>query len=495
MLVLFLLFPRLPGPLWSLPGDNSSAATGLSGSMSPGDITSLGMSDAIAFRVEFDGQVPAASELYWRGPVLTRFDGRRWTQRVGMARPVENTLELIGGISRYRVSLDAGANNWAFALDMPASWSVEERAAAIRMRSEYQLALFAPDGNSQRVPYSVTSYSDYRAREPLDADGIDYYRRLPEGRNPRARALVNSWLAESSDQDFLITQALDLFRADDFYYTLTPPPLGEHSVDEFLFETREGFCEHYASAFAVLMRMAGIPARVVTGYQGGERNGFGDYYIIRQSDAHAWTEVWSPAAGWRRVDPISAVAPERIALGSSRIDFREGATVVQRLGRITLMRQLALSWDAVNRVWNNWVIGYSPGLQLDLFEKLGFERPTRRQLLLLSAVAMALGMLALTLYFGFRLRRRRPQDPACVSFRHFTRKLRQAAIAPMQPGETPTAFASRAAAALPAAAGPIRSITDAYLAARYEPDADCIALRQLQRLVGEFRPGYVPASP
>jgi len=491
MLVLFIVFPRLPGPLWSLPSDDTAATTGLSGSMSPGDITSLGLSDGIAFRAEFEGQEPAASELYWRGPVLTQFDGRRWTQRDGMYRGVRDSLEFEGGISRYRVTLDEAGGNWAFALDMPSDWSSDDRRMVLGMRSEYQLVYRASESANNRVSYDVTSYSDYRAGEILEARDIDYYTRLPDGRNPRTRALVDRWLAETADAEATIDRALDLFRDDEFYYTLTPPPLGEHSVDDFLFATREGFCEHYASAFAVMMRMAGIPARVVTGYQGGERNGFGDYYVIRQSNAHAWTEVWLGESGWQRVDPITAVAPERISVGSTRAEFRQAASFAQRIGRMTLIRQLSLGWDAINTVWKDWVIGYGPRLQRDLFERLGLGRPSRAELLLLSVVATALGMTALAILLGLRLRQQRPRDPASRSFSRFVARLGRIPVGPMRAGEAPMAFARRAALASPDNAVAIMEITETYLAARYEPDRDGTALARLQQLVSSFRPDYV----
>jgi transglutaminase-like putative cysteine protease len=493
MAVLFVLFPRLSSPLWSLPGQNDSATTGLSGSMSPGDITNLGLSDAIAFRAQFDGQEPAASELYWRGPVLTKFDGRSWTQRDGMRGSVVDTIEHVGGMSRYRVLLDAGSGNWAFALDMPADWSIEGRFRSIGMRSEYQLVLRTPELRNDRLSYTVTSYSDYRAREPLDQDEIDFYRRLPAGSNPRTRALVDEWLDRSLDAGELVQTALRFFEADGFYYTLTPPPLGEHSVDEFVFETREGFCEHYASAFAVMMRMAGLPARVVTGYQGGELNGFGDYYVIRQSNAHAWTEVWFPAEGWVRVDPISAVAPERIALGSTRADFSRESTMARRLAATNLLRQLAMGWDAVNTAWNDWIVGYGPRLQRELLERLGFERPSRSELLLMSAIAATLVALALSLYYGRGLGRRGPPDAAARSFRRFIRKLERVNVPEIGTGEAPSRFARRASARLPECSESIAAITRAYLAARYEPDGDGATLSRLESLVRDFRPDDIRA--
>jgi len=493
MIALFLLFPRLPGPLWALPGSTSSGATGLSGSMSPGDITNLGLSDEIAFRVDFTGQTPAASELYWRGPVLSTFDGRSWNQLDGMGRVVSDTIEYLGATSEYEVTLDSSANGWAFALEMPETWTVEDRRQPIRMNSDYMLRIWNGGASTGRVTYSVTSHSLYRAFHQLDEREISQFSRLPASSNPRTRALVDDLLEGEPDARTIIERGLNVFREPGFFYTLTPPALGLHTADEFIFDTQEGFCEHYASAFAIMMRMAGLPTRVVTGYQGGELNPMGDYYIIRQSDAHAWTEVWIPDEGWIRVDPISAVAPERIAFGSTRTTFQGQTNIVTRIGRMAWLRQAALAWDAVNTVWNDWVIGYGPRLQRTLLEWMGFERPRWRELMLMTIVATALLMVGLTLFLGVRMRSSYARDPAARSFKHFRSKLARLKVEPIRAGETPTDYAARAEAALPENATAIHAITVAYLEARYEPDSMGDALVKLRSLVREFRPGYVPA--
>ena len=493
MIVLFLLFPRLPGPLWALPGSTSSGATGLSGSMSPGDITNLGLSDEIAFRVEFSGQTPAASELYWRGPVLSKFDGRAWDQFDGMRRNVQDTVEYLGETSEYRVMLDSTTAGWAFALEMPETWTSGDRRQSIRMGSDYLLRVFPSGANTGRVTYTVTSHSLYRAFEQLNEDDVELFSELPTDRNPRTRELIDGLLEDAPNARTIIERGLDVFRQPGFFYTLTPPPLGQHSADEFIFETKEGFCEHYASAFAIMMRMAGLPTRIVTGYQGGELNSMGDYYIIRQSDAHAWTEVWTPEEGWIRVDPISAVAPERIAFGSTRTTFQGQSNIVSRIGRMTWLRQAALAWDTVNTAWNDWVIGYGPRLQRTLLEWFGFDRPRWRELLLMTVVATALLMVALTLLLGLKIRSGHARDPAARSFKQFRRKLARLRVEPMKAGETPGDYAERAEASLPENAAAIRAITAAYLEARYEPDLMGNALATLKSLVKEFRSGYVPA--
>jgi transglutaminase-like putative cysteine protease len=494
MIVLFLLFPRLPGPIWSIPGASSSAASGLSDSMSPGDITNLGLSDDVAFRVEFMGLPPPASQLYWRGPVLTNFDGRSWTRPIGMRRPVEETISTAGEPSEYRVTLEPGARGLAFALEMPTAWVAQSRRHSIRMTSEYQLLIGPTDRANDRVSYSVTSYPDHRADEPLTANEREVFTRLPPDSNPRTQALVDSFLEDSPDAATIVERSLDVFRSGDFFYTLTPPPLGRHTADEFIFDTREGFCEHYASALAIMLRMAGLPTRVVTGYQGGERNPIGGYYVVRQSEAHAWTETWTPEDGWIRVDPIAAVAPERIALGLTRGGTAAPSTLAGRIGNLTLLRQAALAWDAVNNFWNDWVIGYGPVLQRSLLEWLGIERPRSRHLLWLTAGATVVMLVVLTFWLGRASRRREHRDPAARQFARFARGLARCRIEPPAPGETPTAYAARASRLLPQAADSISGIATNYLRARYEADASGEALRELRARVADFSLRYARAS-
>ncbi len=489
MLVLFVLFPRLPGPLWSLPGSTSSGATGLSDSMSPGDITNLGLSDEVAFRVEFRTQPPAASLLYWRGPTLTNFNGRTWSMPLGGRRGerVADTIEYRGDPTRYHVMLEPNGRNWAFALDMPERWT---RDGGIRMGSDYQLGAFFGAPRTHVLDYEVTSYVDYSAREPLTPEEIERFSSLPEGSSPRARALAASWITDHPSPQLIIDRAMDYLRSQPFEYTLTPPALGAQPVDEFLFETREGFCEHYASALTVLLRAAGLPARVVMGYQGGELNTIGDYYIIRQSDAHAWTEVWLADRGWIRVDGVAAVAPERVAIGSGRwVGARR--TAVERVLDLGWLRRGALVWDAVNTRWRAWIVGYGPDLQRALLRSLGIRdlALTARWTLLLSlAVGATIAvLLVLHLYLGWRERQRAFTDPAARLFAVFARELARRTVAPRAPSEAPVAYAARAAAALPRAAADIEAITTSYLRARYEPDPELTALIDLRARIAAFR--------
>lgn len=485
MVVLFLLFPRLQGPLWGIPGNTETTTTGLSDSMSPGDITDLGLSDEVAFRAEFITRPPPPDQLYWRGPVLSNFNGRTWTRDPGMRRRVLDTIEFIGEPIEYRVMKEPNGRRWAFALDMPASWVSRPN---IVMGSDYQLRMFVAESPDNIVDYRITSYTQYRANEALTDLDRERLTRLPERSNPRTRAMVQGWLNDDPDPKAIIARALNVFADERFFYTLTPPALGQHTADEFLFETREGFCEHYASAFTIMLRAAGIPSRVVTGYQGGELNGIGGYFMIRQSDAHAWTEVWLPDEGWVRVDPIATVAPERIALGSTRTVLAGEASDQLRLARAIWVRTALLTWDTINTYWNDWVVGYGPRLQRSLLTALGFERPRWRQLLLLTAIATASILLVLSAYFSWTRSRRQRPDPAARSFRRFVAKLAKLKVAPRAATETASDYANRAKLRLPQRATAIDTIVGTYLRARFEPDEDRRSLMRLQRLVKAFRP-------
>ncbi len=488
MLALFVLFPRLPGPLWGLPGSTSSGATGLDDTMSPGDITNLGLSDEIAFRVAFESTVPRANDLYWRGPSLTNFNGRTWSMLQGMRRGerVADTVEYRGEPTTYRVMLEPNRRNWAFALDMPRRWSDDR---SLRMSSDYHLGTFFGAPRARRLDYRVTSYVDYSAREPLTEGEREVFRALPPGSSPRARALAESWLGDRPSGSAIVERAMEYLRSQPFQYTLTPPALGSQPVDEFLFETREGFCEHYASALTVLLRAAGLPARVVMGYQGGELNPMGNYYIVRQSDAHAWTEVWLEDEGWIRVDGVAAVAPERVALGFDGSTV--GADSIAAASRVALGRQAALIWDALNTRWQAWVIGYGPELQRTLLASLGFENLRRMQrsaLLLVLAVAATVTLLfGLSLYLSWQQRRRIPVDAAARCFAVFVRHLKRLEVPARAPSEGPRAYAERASLTLPGVAERIRAVVDLYVRARYEPDADGAALAHLEAEVAAFR--------
>ena len=353
MLVLFVLFPRVQGPLWGMPTDSRAASTGLSDTMTPGSLSNLTLSEAVAFRVTFKSNIPPAKLMYWRGPVLWDYDGRTWRapratfggQPYGAKRfPVA-----------YTVTVEPHGKPWLFALDLPGTIPPNSTVTS-------DLQLLSRQPVTTRVRYDMVSYLDYSYGEQESVMAREHALELPPGFNPRTLALARDLRRKHADNDRALMQAvLTMFNQDGYAYTLAPPLLGVHSIDDFLFSTKSGFCEHYASAFAVLMRAAGIPARVVTGYLGGELNPIGDYMIVRQADAHAWTEVWLKDAGWVRVDPTAAVSPARIEQGISAAVGAAGALPLFIRGDLPLLREMRLTWDSLANSWNQWVLGYTPG--------------------------------------------------------------------------------------------------------------------------------------
>lgn len=464
-LLMFVLFPRIPGPIWGLPADAGAARSGLSDSMSPGDISSLILSDAVAFRVEFEGPLPAVEARYWRGPVFDHFDGRSWQDSQPKGRRTQRLWPSIhgdGSALSYTTTLEPQRHHWLFALDavdpshLPADAYL---GAGAQLLSEKRTI--------ERRRYRLKSHPQYRldAATPASDRSLQRFLQLPDQGNPRARALAADWRARLGNDAQIIQQALRQFREQAFVYTLRPPPLGRHSVDEFLFESRRGFCEHYASSFTFLMRAAGIPARVVTGYLGGELNPLGDYLVIRQSDAHAWSEVWLPDTGWQRIDPTAAVAPERVERGLADVlDLR--AELPDFLAhRGSLRAALARRWDWVNARWNGWVLGYGPELQRSFLSRFGLGEVRDMLLALTAAVTAGLGLIGLML-----LRQSRPaanEDVALRLWRRLQRKLTPFGLT-QSPAEGPLAFARRSGRQSPMLAEPLQEIVRLYLALRYQ---------------------------
>ncbi len=473
---MWVLFPRIETPFWAVPIDTSRAASGLSDTMSPGDITSLSLSNAVAFRVRFDDAIPPPRDRYWRGLVLTRFNGRTWTGREpSISVNALQEIRVAGAPISYEVTLEPTRQQWVFALDMPLNWSLSQTF----MGPQQQLARSVPI--DQRTAYEVISYSDYRVETDLNAMYRDWYSRLPQNSNPRTAELARQMRASADSDEAFIEAVLARFNREEYFYTLEPPPLGRDPVDRFLFETRRGFCEHYASAFAVMMRSAGIPTRVVLGYHGGEINPIGGHLIVRQSDAHAWTEVWLSGVGWRRVDPTAAVAPDRIDYGASDAAF-EGLGEAWGLSAPSeLLHKLSLTVDAINAKWNDWILGYGPETQSRFMQWLGMRDPDWRKLMLTLVAVVSALVLAVSALLMLRYRPPR-KDPASRLYRRFVKKTG------LQPvvGETPLGFAERARAAASLPTSLVDRVTRAYLETRYGPD-EAAAFERLRSAVSAIR--------
>jgi transglutaminase-like putative cysteine protease len=478
----FLLFPRIEGPLWGRPLDPLEAVSGLSEEMEPGSITTLTLSDEIAFRAAFEGPIPPAHDRYWRGPVLWNTDGRAW--RAGDAgEGTSPGLELRGTAYRYTVTLEPNGKRWLFALEMPEDAGVlATRTADLQLRSRYPVR--------RRISYSLTSHTDYRVTRLSDGERSAALA-LPPGAHPETRALARRWRRELDGDRAVVNAALSYIRREPFVYTLTPAPLGGDNVDQFLFETREGFCEHFAGSFVTLLRAAGIPARVVTGYQGGEYNPIGDYLIVRQRDAHAWAEVWLGDHGWVRIDPTAAVAPERVSVGLQElISARAGLpSFTDTPATVALWRGLRNSWDAVNYRWNQWVLGYTPARQRQFLGQLGLDeiRPVALSALLLSTVA---ALLAFLIVFSQLRRPLARAEPARRVYDQFCRRLGRAGL-PRAPNEGPLDYAARVIAARSELRASVEHITLAYVSLRYGPGRGNLA--DFKRLVSAFRPGKARA--
>ena len=497
-LVAFLLFPRPAIPLWGIAGDTQRATTGLSDSMTIGNLRELGESQEIAFRVRFEDRVPARPSLYWRGPVFDHFDGTSWRSSAPPARSGRTAARVAWGDDpgqryAYTVTLETAQQNWLFALDLP--WSVDAGSERVTLRQP-GLELEADRPVRQGMRYRVVSRTGYRIDAERPLREMQPWLALPDGYAPRTRALAARWRAELANDEgvpadagerALIRRALARFRIEPYRYTLRPPPLGRQAVDEFLFETRAGFCEHYASAFVVLMRALGIPARVVTGYQGGEYQRTtheGAEWLVRQADAHAWSEVWLHGQGWVRIDPTAAVDPARIERGRRlQADDAVGAFTGPLLAWI---RPLSRGFDAIGHAWERWVVRYDRTRQSSLLGRLGID--TANPMKLAGLLALALGILLLGTAM-LTLRPRLARTPLERAWDLFCARLARIGLERAR-HETPAQYLRRLEQALPAdAAASARLIVTTYERLRYGgEESGRQAARRLRQQVRAFRP-------
>ncbi len=453
MLVLYLLFPRISGPLWGLPSDAHAGMTGLSDTMSPGSISRLAQSADIAFRARFSTTPPAKQKLYWRGPVMEQFDGTTW--RLHDNRGTSPQLETLSAPLRYEMTLEPHNQRWILALDAPVQLPEGLNASNV-------LAVTQRLPVTERRRYELAASLDYRFNVDEDPRALSRNLALPPGVNPQARALAERWRNSDHRPSAIIGQAQALFAAE-FTYTLQPPLLGQNGIDEFLFKTRRGFCEHYAGAFVFLMRAAGIPARVVSGYQGGEFNPLDGYLVIRQSDAHAWAEVWLEGQGWVRVDPTASVSPTRIETGiADALPFGEPLPALVQW-RADWLRTLRYRWEAVNNAWNQHILGYDPQRQRELLSRLGLPDTDWRSLATVLGIACSLLVAAMT---AWTLYQRPAIDPARRLWLTALRQLARRQV-DCAPWETPMAVAQRVREQRPELAETFQNVVDAYLQARY----------------------------
>jgi len=447
-LVLFIAFPRLVEPLWGLPNQVMDGKTGLSDSMSPGAIADLFLDNSPALRAEFEGTPPPPEQRYWRGPVLWRFDGDTWERSFLAARTPAPAVPPSADDYRYTVQLEPHERTWMFALDYPVSAPDQ---AIISM--DFQI--------TRRDP--ITTLTEYRMRSNprikdmprLPAAIRQLALELPGDRNPRTHAMASQLREQFEDDVDLVRHVLEWLREEPFFYSLETAPLGRHGVDEFLFDLRRGYCEYYASAFAVIMRSANIPARIVTGYQGGYWQEGGQYLLVRQSDAHAWVEIWLEGNGWTRVDPTAAVSPARIESGAR--------SAVEAGQRLEWLRSLRNHYDRLQHMWNSWVLGFDAERQQRMMQFVGLPGLDRMGKALLMAGVLGLAVL-LVAWFWLK-QPASSSDPVQRAWLKLTRRMRRSGQGPAI-GETPLAWADRIAPRL-LEGERLRELVEVYCLIRY----------------------------
>lgn len=493
MIILFIFFPRVE-PLWSINVQKDRAISGVSDSMSPGDISRLTLSDDLAFRVTFEGELPSMDQLYWRGLVLSEFDGREWTQLSrGLLGPSpvqwpsrpkpfwDDYIERIGDEVRYTVVLEPTNQKWLFALP-----SMIPEGRSIGLVRDYRL--YSSKRVLKRLKYEVTSFLDYRVEPEMTAYWQKLLTLLPRGSNPESRQLAEALYSRSEGTEDYIEKVLQMFNQEQFVYTLDPPPLGKNTVDEFLLNSRRGFCEHYASSFAFMMRAVAIPSRVVVGYQGGEYNSIGNYLAVHQFDAHAWAEVWISGKGWIRVDPTKAVAPERIESGMQAAvqeqGFLEDSSFSWLRYRQSLwISDLRLQLSAIEYYWDSWIVGYNPSMQMQFlaryFDDVDF---VDMGIMLLGFSFVAMAILALFLLWR---KERTSVSLADREYFKFCTALARIGFA-RKPGEGPLNYAGRVEQSLPGLKHQLDRVTRIYLALNYA-EIDDYRLKDLKRAIRAFR--------
>ncbi|MFY3384502.1 transglutaminaseTgpA domain-containing protein [Paracidovorax sp. MALMAid1276] len=489
MVALFMLFPRM-SPLWGMPGDNLAGRSGLSGTMKVGDMAEIALDDRVAIRLKFEGgdsNMPPQSALYFRGPVLTAFDGREWQAEpfredsAWAARvAVPASLQVSGPAVRYEVTLEPQRQPWLMVLE-----ATPEAPALPGMQAymTQDLQWMTTRPITEVLRYQAVSYPSFRHGPDASSRPLRVHAELPPGFNPRTLALAAQMRADpalaNADTQQLVNAVLQRLRTGGYSYSLDPGVFGEHTADEFWFDRKEGFCEHISSAFVVLMRALDVPSRIVTGYQGGERNPVDGYWTIRNADAHAWAEVWVENRGWVRVDPTGAIAPSRIG-AFQRLRAPQGA-FANAMGTISpgLAQNLRAVWEAVNNRWNQWVLNYSQARQLDLLKALGFESPSWQDL---TTVLGVLVMLAALGGGAWTLWERSQHDPWLRLMARTRQRLARAGLT-LPDTLPPRAMADRVRAQFGASSQPVADWLLRLEHLRYAPHPTQ-ALGQLRREFG-----------
>lgn len=476
-IVVFIVFPRLEAPHWMLFNEAHKARAGLSDTLQPGSISELSMSEALVFRAKFTGPLPPPAQRYWRGPVLSHTDGIKWTPirdtRFGAYR---DKPRFAGTAYAYTLLMEAQDKPWVFALDMPQSYS-----DSVRQNAYYQLITTGnPD---QRAEYRVTSYPQYNTGFITRTEYKDNTE-LPADPSPKIQQLVTQLHGFDAPPEQFVKQLLNHFRTENFHYTLSPPLMEANPIETFLFTSRQGFCSHYAAAFVYLMRVAHIPARIVTGYQGGEINPIGSFLEVRQADAHAWAEVWIEQQGWVRVDPTAAIAPQRVEQ-SINVAQLVPSGVIQYLpsdATASWLKQARQLWGNIDYNWQRWVINYDNKNQSSLLSALGiFDIKTMAYWLAAVIASITAVLSALLLY-----QKPRAPDPTLRAYQRYCKKLAKRGFIKAR-NEGAQDFAHRIKPQLPAQAAHIDRITQLFIKLHYGKHSTPADLQLLKQWVAKFR--------
>ena len=479
--VLFILFPRVEAPKWMMFNEKHQTKTGLSDSMEPGSISDLGMSDELVFRVRFTGALPPPAQRYWRGPVFAHTDGKKWTQvkNRGFGLTLDK-LAFKGVPYQYTLMMEPQDKNWVFALDMPATFSMP-----LSQNTNYQL--ITTENPDKRAEYKIASYSNYNTGHISPAEYKESTQ-LPDEPSGKIKQLVKQLNGFDSTPEHFINQLLNHFRKEDFHYTLTPPLMEEDPIETFLFDTRYGFCSHYAAAFVYLMRVANIPARVVTGFQGGELNKVGNFLEIRQADAHAWAEVWIENKGWVRFDPTAATAPERIEqtidieqlVPGGAISYAPASEAAQ--SAFNWLKQTRQLWSNIDYNWQRWVINYDSNNQSRFLSSLGIADIKTMIYWMIGIV----GLIAAVLSWLLLYQKQKTIDPILRIYNRFCKKVVKRGLVRGR-GEGAKDFAERVKIKLPEHKTGIDQITDVFMKLRYGKNATLDDLKILNKLVEKFK--------
>ncbi len=488
MLVLFFLFPRI-GPLWTVPVKSHTAKTGMSDFMKPGDISKLSQSADVAFRVQFEGEIPPKSQLYWRGLVFSKLEEGAWSNlgyfQVPAKERRQQEVVTTGEPLNYSIIMEPTQQNWLFGL----RYATPDRPGILAAPDFRLYSLVMIEDEFQ---YQVRSWPEAQLETELSAWRREVELRLPDNDNQRTRPFASTLRAQAGSDEVFVDAVLQHFNREPFVYTLQPPLLPDvDGMDVFMFDSRRGFCEHYAHAFTVMMRAAGIPARVVAGYQGGEINPVNKTVIVHQFDAHAWAEVWLPERGWVRVDPTASVAPQRIEMGLEEAVAAEGTFLSDsplsplRYRSIRWINQLRLRYDALTYQWQSWVVGFDGEVQFQLLRDVfGEVSAGRFAAALIGTWALVLLPVAISL---LRRRETRPQRPLDREYLKVCERLGNLGY-PRQAGESAADYAARISRQCPDWAESFNRLTRLYTELAYQTPVCAASEQQFHQALRQFRP-------